>query len=224
MTSSCSPWIVATMSESAAGPGRLERRDQRALALDAALVEPGDGLAEELVVEAEQQPAAGGEVTAADQAHRLAAGGPVERLGDRRPPVDDDRLLGLVGDGEAPDVEAVDQVGVGRGHLRARASNVGPALVDAPEAQRLVADVELREAVGDVLVDDVALVAGLERAAGALDLGAVPHLGRGLVECARGTRTRGRCTTAPLPARCRSRRSRSGAFAVLDPGKGDGPV
>ena len=49
-------------------------------------------LAEEFVLEAEQLPALDGEVAAPDETHRLATGGPVERLGDGRPPVDDDRF------------------------------------------------------------------------------------------------------------------------------------
>ena len=48
-------------------------------------------LAEQLVLDAEQLAALDGEVPAAGQAHRVAAGGAVERLGDRRPPVDDHR-------------------------------------------------------------------------------------------------------------------------------------
>ena len=46
-------------------------------------------LAERLVLDAEQLAAAGGEVAAADEAHRCPTGGAVERLGDRGPPVDD---------------------------------------------------------------------------------------------------------------------------------------
>ena len=65
-------------------------------------------LAEQLVLEPEQLAALDGEVAAAGEAHRLTAGRPVERLGDRRPPVDHDRLAVLVGDGEAADVEALD--------------------------------------------------------------------------------------------------------------------
>ena len=109
--------------------------------------------AEQLVLDAEQVPALDGEVAAAHEAHRLAAGGPVERLGDRRPPVDDDRLGLLVGDGEAADVEAL-----GRG----RALGVA---VDAPEHECGVAEVEVGQPLDQGLVERVALEAGLERAA-----------------------------------------------------------
>ena len=64
-------------------------------------------LAEQLVLDAEQLAALDGEVAAAGQAHRVAPGGPVERLGDRRPPVDHDRLAVLVGHGQPADVEAL---------------------------------------------------------------------------------------------------------------------
>ena len=94
-----------------------------------------------------------GEVAAAGEAHRVAAGGPVERLGDRGPPVDDDRLAVLVGHGQAADVEALDGLGT-----------LGVA-VDATEHERGVAEVELGEPVDHGLVEHVALVARLERAA-----------------------------------------------------------
>ena len=41
------------------------------------------------------------------EAERVDAGGPVERRGDRRPPVDDDRIVGVVLDVAAADVPAV---------------------------------------------------------------------------------------------------------------------
>ena len=75
----------------------------------------------------------GGEVAAARQPHRRAAGGPVEGLGDRRPPVDDDRLLVLVGHGEAADVEGV-----------AAASPLSAVAVDAPEHEAGVAELRAR--------------------------------------------------------------------------------
>jgi len=59
------------------------------------------------VLDAEQRPAAGGEMAAARQPHRRTAGGAVERLGHRGAPVDDHRLLPLVGDGETADVPGV---------------------------------------------------------------------------------------------------------------------
>ena len=98
-----------------AGATALEGGQQRGVAaqhglvVDEALVvaDAEVAAAEQLVLEAEDVAALDGEVAAADEAHRLAAGGPVERLGDRRPPVDDDRLGLLVGDGETADVEAL---------------------------------------------------------------------------------------------------------------------
>ena len=74
---------------------------------------------------------------AAGEAHRLAPGGPVERLGDGSPPVDHDRLALLVGDGQATDVEL---------------SSVGPAAVavldmavDPPKTSAAVAEIEVGE-------------------------------------------------------------------------------
>ena len=60
---------------------------------------------EDLVVEADQAPAVGLEVPAAGDAHRLDRGGAVERLGDRRPPVDHERREVVVGDRDPADVE-----------------------------------------------------------------------------------------------------------------------
>ena len=114
----------------APGAGRLERGDERAVALEAGALAQVEGvLAEQLVLDAEQLAAAGGEVAAAGQAHGLAAGGPVERLGHRRPPVDDHRLLVLVRHRQAADVEGL-------------AARLGLA-VDPAEQQRGVAEVEL---------------------------------------------------------------------------------
>ena len=104
-----------------AGAAALERGEQRRVAAqlgpspscrlvrhEAVVVADAEvAAAEQLVLDAEDGAALDGEVAAAHEAHRLAAGGPVERLGDRRPPVDDDRLGLLVGDGEAADVEAL---------------------------------------------------------------------------------------------------------------------
>ena len=90
---------------------------------------------------------------AAGEAHRRSAGGPVEGLGDRRPPVDDDRLLALVGHGEAADVEDLPHVAVAGGP------------VDAPEAEAGVAELELAQPGDDRVPDDVALEAGLLGAA-----------------------------------------------------------
>src|SRR5690606_21197893 len=126
------------------GARLLRRGDERAatthpvvavaLAVDAQQL---GALAEQLVLDAEELAAAGGEVPAADEPHRRPPGGPVERLGDRRPPVDDERLLRLVGHGDAPDVVALAPLGAG--------------LVDPPEDEAGVADVEVLQPLGDVL-------------------------------------------------------------------------
>ena len=103
---------------------------------------------EVLVLEAEDGAPAHGQVAAAGQALGVEAGGPVERLGHRRPPVDDQRLVVGTRDGEAADVE-----GLARGRPVA---GLGEA-VDAPEVEGLVADVELLQAGQAGAHDDVAL-------------------------------------------------------------------
>ncbi len=107
---------------------------------------------EELVLEAEHRAPLDDEVAAAQQPHRLAPGGPVERLGDGGPPVDHDRLGPLVGDRQAADVERL-------GGVRA----LGVA-VDAPEDEGRIAEVEVGEALDQGLVERIALESGLERA------------------------------------------------------------
>ena len=109
--------------------------------------------AEELVLETEHRPTLDDEVAPPQKPHRLAPGRPVERLGDWRPPVDDDRLGPLVGDGQPADVERL-----GRG----RALGVA---VDTPEDESGVAEVEVGEPLDQRLVEGVALEPGLERAA-----------------------------------------------------------
>ena len=133
----------------AAGPGALERRQQRALAEHG---EPGrlDRVGvEHLVVEADDlAPVLREQVAAAQDAHRLERGRPVERLGDRGAPVDDQRGAVLVVDREPADVE-----------LRV----VDP--VDAAEAERRVADVQRGEAPVGGLDRDVPFEPGLVGAA-----------------------------------------------------------
>jgi hypothetical protein len=141
MISSCSPWIVATMS--------LRRPHHRAR-LAHGHAEAGQRVAEQFVLDPQQGAASGGEVAAAGQTHGLATGGPVERLGHRGPPVDDHRLLLGVAHRDAADVEVLGQA-VGR--LR------GP--VDPAEAQGGISQFELGEPVDDRVVDDLALEAGL---------------------------------------------------------------
>ena len=90
----------------------------------------------------------------------MGAGGPVERLGDRRPPVDDQRLLVFVGDGQPADVKRLNARGraVGR-RVRLRLA------VDTAEHQRLSADLELLEPGQAVAHPDVPFGHRLERAA-----------------------------------------------------------
>ncbi len=63
------------------------------------------GVAEQLVFEIENPAALGEEVTPPGEAHRLRAGGTVKGLGHRRPPVDDQRFLVVVGHSKPADVE-----------------------------------------------------------------------------------------------------------------------
>jgi hypothetical protein len=108
----------------------------------------GRVVAEQLVFDAYDAPALGGQVATSGQAHGMAPGGPVERLGDGSPPVDHQRLLVLAGDGQAADVEGL---------------AVGP--VDPSEAQGLTSQLQLLEAVEGVAHYHVPLGDGLRRAA-----------------------------------------------------------
>ena len=185
-----------------AGAGRLEGGDERAVALRARRPRPGRSACSpnsSSSMPSSWRPA-GGEVAAAGQAHRLAAGGPVERLGDRRPPVDDHRLLVLVGHREAADVEGL----AARRRARGRCGRT----------QRGVAQLQLGEPVGDRVPDDLALEAGLLGAAPA-DLDHALEPGRRRCAPPRGSRRRGRCR----PARPRGRDgSPCGRAAVLEGG------
>src|SRR5262249_37561553 len=97
--------------------------------------------AEELVLDVEELATLDGEMPAPHEAHRVAAGGSVERLGPRRPPVDDDGLAMVVGHGEAPEVERLD-VGRAAGIALGGGTLLGGP-VDAAEHQHLVVQVEL---------------------------------------------------------------------------------
>ena len=105
-------------------------------ALDLRAVRAGAvGLGEVLVFDAEHLAVPDLEVASAREPERLDARRAVEGLGDRCAPVDDERLEVLAGHGDASDVERLARRAVGRRRG-----------VDATEAQRLVADVELLEA------------------------------------------------------------------------------
>ena len=177
-----------------ARPRLLERRDQRAVALDLALVERLGRRAEQLVVDAEQDAPAAGEVTTPPQTHRIAPGRPVEGLGDRSPPVDDHRVAVLVGHGEAADVVALART-LGRRRLAptsarcrsGRRSTRGRRAPDAPAGRR--PGPTSRHARGGSGTCPPA--SSRPRAAGILRLASIP----------RGTRRRDRDTPAPPRAR-----------------------
>ena len=129
----------------ATGAVPFERGEQRALARDFEAGGRDRLLVEDLVVEAGDLPALlGDQVAAADDPHRRDGRGPVERLRNRRPPVDDQRRVLVVLDREPPDVPGGTVVEV-----------------ETAEHERGVADVEVGQAaLGDV-PGDVALQAGL---------------------------------------------------------------
>jgi hypothetical protein len=60
---------------------------------------------EELILEGQDAAALNNEMTPARKTHGISPGGAVERLGDRRTPVDHDRLGQLIGHGQSTDVE-----------------------------------------------------------------------------------------------------------------------
>ena len=138
----------------AAGASGLERADQRSPTLDLLarcrfLVESGE-VTEELVVDIDEPAAPGREMAAPIQAHRVDPGGSVEGLGGRCSPIDHNRILFSIPDANPADVQRVAE---------------GLVVIDTPEHQRRITDIELSQSVGDVLVDDFAFVAGLGGAA-----------------------------------------------------------
>ena len=90
----------------ATGPRRVERGHERTLADE---VEPGlarGADVEDLVVQPDQLAVLPTEVASPHDTHRVVGQRPVERLGGRRPPVDDERVAVLVSDGQATHVQA----------------------------------------------------------------------------------------------------------------------
>ncbi len=90
----------------ATGPRRIERSHECALAHE---VEPGlarGGDVEDFVLQPDELAVSPTEVASAHDAHGVLGQGPVERLGGRRTPVDDERVAVLVSDRHATDVEA----------------------------------------------------------------------------------------------------------------------
>ena len=138
----------------AAGAVAFERGEQRALAHDRGSPTASAASWSNTSSSRPTQLAAlrGEEVPAAHDAHRLDRGRPVERLGDRRAPVDDERGLVVVGDRDAADVVPV-AVGGGAGVVGLQ--------VEAAEHQRGVADLEVGQAALGVGDGDVALEPGL---------------------------------------------------------------
>ncbi len=135
----------------ATGALSLERREQRTLAHDGETGLTNGSRVEHLVVEADDLTAPLGQDVAATQyAHPGDRGRPVERLGDRRPPVDHQRgVLGVV-DAEPSHVEAL-----------------GVVEVEPPEAERRVADVQRGEPALGGLDRDVPFEPGLVGSAAA---------------------------------------------------------
>ncbi len=90
----------------ATGPRRFERSQQRTLTHE---VEPGlarGADVEDLVLQPDQLAMPPTEVASPHDTHGVVGQRPVERLGDRRPPVDDERVAVLVSDGHATYIEA----------------------------------------------------------------------------------------------------------------------
>ncbi len=89
----------------AAGPARGQRGEQGALAAQGGQLLGGQRVeVEDVVLDVEEAPAAGAQVPAAYDAAGVGRGRPVERLGDRGPPVDEKRVVPLVGEPEPADV------------------------------------------------------------------------------------------------------------------------
>ncbi len=198
MISSCSRWMVPMMSpmwpvrawpradRSAPGPPRTSPSESSRSPPPSPFATPPPpaaggtptaavGVDEVLVLEPEHRAAPHGEMAAPGQALRVQAGGPVERLGHRGPPVHHQRLVVRARDGETPDVEGLAQHRSSGG--RGTVPRFGQT-VDAPEVERLVADVELLQAGQAGAHHDVALGARLERAAPAEIEHALEHLAR----------------------------------------------
>jgi hypothetical protein len=164
------------------GATTAECGEQRAVAADALATDDARqtfivtdtevSFAEQFVFDPEQRAALDGEVPTTNESHRLATRRSIERLGHWRAPVDDDRLSIEVRDRETTDVET----------LEPRVPLCGP--VDPPEDEGGIPEVQLGEASEQLLVEGVALVAGLEGAAGArlIQVADAPGVGLGAFE------------------------------------------
>ena len=118
ITMSCSAWIVATISRIA--PDRAAPISASTGSGTPLATSPAVGIVEVLVEIGDQLALVEREPPAERHPERVDGGRPVERRRDRRPPVDDDRVVGVVLDVAAPDVPLVDAAAATR-------------LVDAPE-------------------------------------------------------------------------------------------
>ena len=164
------------------GAPTTECGEQRAVAADALATDDARqtfivtdtevSFAEQFIFDPEQRAALDGEVTTTNESHRLATRRSIERLGHWRAPVDDDRLSIEVRDRETTDVET----------LEPRVPLCGP--VDPPEDEGGIPEVQLGEASEQLLVEGIALVAGLEGAAGArlIQVADAPGVGLGAFE------------------------------------------
>jgi hypothetical protein len=123
---------------------------------------------EHLVVDTEKHFRICREVAAALETQGISPGRPVERLRHRCAPVDDDRLLFRVGNGQTTDVEAL-----------AGFPGCGCAVVDAPEYEGLGPQLESGQADHGLVLDDVALEPRLVGAAGSGFDGVLQETGRG---------------------------------------------
>ena len=162
MASSCWRWMVATMSRICRPRAAGQRGDQRAVAEHDDVV--GRLGHHQVVLGADHGGALAAQHPAAQHAHRVDRGGPVEGGCRRRAPVDDERLVVVVAHPEPADVA----------HLALVGGRVLVAEVEPAEDQALVLLVDHRAAPGGGVDQGVALeepghllVAHVARAGGA---------------------------------------------------------
>ena len=115
--------------------------------------------AEQLVLDTQQFRTFDREVAAPGEPHRLATGGPIERLGDGSPPIDDDGFGIGVGDGKAADVETFQAATLDRCSVL-----VDSVPIDPTENEGGVPEIQVGQAFDQRFVERVALESGLERA------------------------------------------------------------
>ena len=132
-----------------AGASGFERSNQRSMALDLALlsldVEVGE-ITEEFIFDIEEGLATGGEVSTSFKAKRVGAGRPVEGFRGRSPPIHNHWILAPVPHSNTADIERV---------------VVFATVIDTSKNQRRIANVELLQAIDDVLGERFSFKAGL---------------------------------------------------------------